>query len=256
LSAGTTGKITEFVIFLFGAIMVLIYLRGGLQGRKYELRHMRQVDAIEEGVERAVEQGKPVYACAGFGALEGMFAPMTISAMNVLRYTARLAVRKNAKITFEIANAEHTALVDGIYREVCVSEGKPEAYNRENVKYRNDTSWWVAAIGDMLRDGVSCWVELGATGGSMPEGAWAHVLGGLTIGGTQRYTHQGTWAAYAHYPLFCEDVYAAGAICTDDEVVKSSLVGGDIVKLVTIGLVIVITLLAVTGVPILSWITH
>lgn len=253
MSIIASGKTVQFVIFLFTLVMMLVYLRSALQGNKHPLRRMRQVDAIEEGVERAVEQGKPVYVLAGYGALEGMFAPMTIAAMNVLRYTTRLAVRKNARIIFPIANSEHTSLVDGIYREVCVSEGKPEAYQRGLVRYRGD-SWVIAVIGDMLRDGVSCWVELGATSGSMPEGAWAHVLGGLVIGGTQRILHQGTWAAYAHYPLFCEDVYAAGAICSDDEVVKSSLVAGDIVKLVMIGLLVVFTVLAVTGLPVLDWV--
>jgi hypothetical protein len=253
MSIITSGKTAQFLIFAFALVVMVIYLWNSLQGHKYPLRRMRQIEAIEDGVERAVEQGKPVYVLAGYGALEGMFAPMTIAAMNVLRYTARLAVRKNAKLVFPIANAEHTSLVDGIYREVCVSEGKPEAYHRELVKYWG-ASWVIAVIGEMLREGVSCWVELGATGGSMPEGSWAHVLGGLTIGGTQRYLHQGTWAAYAHYPLFCEDVYAAGAICSDDEVVKGSLVAGDIVKIVMIGLLAVFTILALAGVPILNWI--
>ena len=74
--------------------------------------------------------------------------------------------------------------------------------------------------------------------------------GALVIAGTPRYAHQASWAAMADYPLFCEDIYGAGALCSGDPVVASSQVGGDLVKLIMIGVAIVFAILAVAGLPV------
>jgi len=255
-----TGKVAEFVVFIASAIAGIYYLWSAMKGKTQALRPMPQVDAISEGVDKAVEEGKPVYASPGDQAyLSGMYAPMTITGMNVLRYTAKLAIQKGARVIFPVpVNAESLPLIDGIFREVCVAAGKPEAYRREDVIYYG-TEYSLHAMGltaTLAREGVSCYVEVGAItgGGSSTPAGWAREFGGLVVGGTARYLHQGTWAMLADYPMFMDDIFSAGAICSGDDVVKASLVGGDVVKLALVAITVLFAILAAAGLPALSWI--
>jgi hypothetical protein len=250
-----SGKVAELTFLFMAMALVLYYLWSALKGKPQPLRRLPAVDAISDGIDRAVEEGKPVYVGAGdLAYLSGMYAPMTINGMNILRYTARMCVQKGAKIIIPSPyNPEALPLIDGIYREVCVSEGKPEAYNRENVRYygNREMSWYMGAIQDVLSTGCSLLVLVGAlsSAGIYMAGA-ALDDGALVIAGTPRYAHQASWAAMADYPLFCEDIYGAGALCSGDPVVASSQVGGDLVKLIMIGVAIVFAILAVAGLPV------
>jgi hypothetical protein len=47
------------------------------------------------------------------------------------------------------------------------------------------------------------------------------------------------------YPCFMDDVYAMGAECSEDDVVKSAQVGGDLSKLVILAMVIIFALAAI-----------
>jgi hypothetical protein len=47
------------------------------------------------------------------------------------------------------------------------------------------------------------------------------------------------------YPCFMDDVYAMGAECSEDDVVKSAQVGGDLSKLVVLAMVIIFAIAAI-----------
>jgi hypothetical protein len=219
---------------------------------------MAQVQAISDGVDRAVEEGKAIFATPGnLAYLSGLYAPMTINGMNLVRYTARLAVRRGAKIIFPVPyNPEAMPLIDGIYQEAAITEGKAEAYNRENVRYYGgaELAWSTGVAGDVLSEGASLILFVGATSSAemLPAGAGL-TQGAMVIAGTPRYVHQATWACMADYPLFCDDIYAAGAIASEDNVVRASVMGGDIIKLgMMVGLILTLVL-ALVGLPIIEW---
>jgi glutamate synthase domain-containing protein 2 len=50
-----------------------------------------------------------------------------------------------------------------------------------------------------------------------------------------------------------DDVFAAGAITSNNDEAKSSLVGGDIVKLLIAALLLISGILAIAGIPIVAW---
>ena len=124
------GKLVETVTILLFLAVALYYLRRALRGRVQEYRRLPMLDAISEGIDRAVETGRPVFMSMGaYAYLSGLFAAMTLSAVNIMRYTYRLAVRKGATPMFMLPiNPEVGPLIDGLYRESAVAEGKPQAY--------------------------------------------------------------------------------------------------------------------------------
>lgn len=246
------GRVFEFAIFAALVVLVLYYLWSVIYRKKeYPLRRMPQVDAISEGVDRAVEMGKPIFILPGNGVLATNEGVMTIAGLNVLRYTTRLAVRRGAIPILCSPGPQVQPLMDGIFREVCAAEGKPEAYRRENVRFTPNAEAMVSQ--DMIREGVACFVNVGGNSGGQNGLGWARDLGALTIGGTGRYVHLATWAVWSHYPMFLEDMYAVSTICAQDNVVGGSMYAGDLVKLGMLALTWVAFILILAGQPVLEW---
>lgn len=252
------GRIVELIFFIISGAIVWYLLYRAHQGEEFDMRMMAQVQAISDGIDKAVEENRPVFAAAGnLAYLSGLYAPMTINGMNIVRYTARLAIRRGARILLPVPfNPEALPLIDGIFREAAVLEGKPEAYQREDVRYYGNAelSWSTGVAGDILSNGASLIIFIGATSSAEMLGAGAGLTqGAMVIAGTPRYVHQATWACMADYPLFCDDIYGAGALCSGNNYVRSTILGGDIVK-VGMMIALVITLLfALTGTPIIDW---
>jgi len=137
-----------------------------------------------------------------------------------------------------------------------VAEGKPEAYNADNVRFfGKDSASSAAGIAQHLaHTGCSLYVDVGAPSGSSysPMGI-AKEYGALLIAGTARWVHQGAYACYGDYVLFMGDVIAAGALASGDEVVKSSVVAGDAINLFAFALLCIAVILAVAGMPVVNW---
>lgn len=245
------GRALDFFVFVVALIATIYYTWQAIQGKPQPLRELPQVAAISEGVDRAVETGMPIYVSPGDMAyLSGMYAPMTLAGMNVVRYTTRMAIQRGARVILPVpCNAETLPLLDGIFREVAVAEGKPETYRREDVIWfgpdQGHHSMGLTSV--IAREGCACAIFNGACrgGGTNSPIGWAREYGGLVIGGTARLLHQGSWAMLSDYPCFMDDVYAMGAECSEDDVVKSAQVGGDLAKLVVLGMVVIFAALAI-----------
>jgi len=255
-----SGKLAEFLVFIVGSISGLYFLWQGMQGKTFKLRRLAAVEAIPEVVDRAVETGRPVICGAGeLAYLSGMYSTMTIAGMNVLRYTARECFKKGARlIAVSPVNPEALPLMDGIVHEAAVEVGRPEAYRREDIKWYGpaEAQFQVGLAGTIGSEGCAAYIMVGAiTGMQIADMGAARMADAIIIGGTARYYHNGTWATLADYSLFSDDIYAAGAICSGDPVVMSSVVGGDIVKYLLIVTTLVLAVLSVAGAPVISWLS-
>jgi hypothetical protein len=218
------------------------------------------MEAIGDVVDRAVETGKPIYLSAGGrAALIGTLAPMTISGLNVIRYASHLAIERGARPIMLAPFARGSQLIpllDGLLREAAVSTGKPEAYNRDDVRYYGSTtqSWAMGLTSDLFREGVAGLITVGAESTSV-VGAHVYVrmLGGINILGTARIHGNGPFAIIADYPLIGDDVLVAGSYVSGDPVMRSGVWAGDVLKIILMGLLIGGAILSAAGVPILSW---
>jgi hypothetical protein len=221
---------------------------------KLDLRLLAPVEAISDGIDRCKEMGKPLYTTTGaYAQLSGLYAPMTISAINILRYGLRMAVQRDVEPWIMVPQLpEALPLLDGIYREVCVAEGKPEAYKPENVQWfgQLETGYSTGCCGMIarLRPGMSLCVGcMTGTGDSRPS-ALNRTVGSLMIGGNARYTHQGTYSIWFDYTLWISDVYAAGAYCTGEPLMLSSVVAQDVTTFLAVGLSLLALVLGLSGI--------
>jgi len=253
-----SARIVDLVFFVVAAVATFYYLWNALHGKKESLRLLPAVTAISDGVDRAVEEGRPVFSSAGNLSLlsGGTYAPMAIASMNITRYTASLCVTKGARIIIPVpSNPEMFPVLDGIFREVAVSQGKPEAYRREDVRYYGPTEWsfGVSCSRDVAIERPALFLAVGANSSAetLIMGT-CYFVGATIIAGTPRWGHQGNSTMFGDYFLWCEDVYAAGAYASGDAAAMSAYVGGDVVKLVVVSLLILAAFLFFAGLPIVA----
>jgi hypothetical protein len=255
-----TGKAFELLLTIVAIGVGLYYLRKALKGATWEFRRLPALDAISDGVDRAVETGRPVFMSFGaYAYLSGLYAAMTISGVNIARYTYRLCVRKGATPIFILPNNPEVApLIDGVYRESCVAEGKPEAYRRENIYYfgNDEPAYRTGTLNLLAAMPPATYVLTGAVTGTGDSIAlWAtRSMDTLLIGGQARHTHQAYMVAF-DYGLYLSDVYSAGAILSGDSGMQSTVVAGDVFTWITVILGVGGIILALLGAPFLTWIS-
>jgi hypothetical protein len=225
------------IFFVVTILDVLYHTMLASSGQGLELRMLAPVEAISDGIDRCKEMGRPLYTTVGcYAELSGLYAPMTISAINIQRYAARLAIRRDVETWFMVPMIpEAMALIDGIYREVCVAEGKPEAYKRDHVQWFGQLeagySTGAAGIAGRIRAATAiCAGALSGTGDIAPT-ATNRTVGALMIG-----------------------VYAAGAYCAGDPFMRSSVVAQDVITWICIILPLVALLVGAAGLG-LDWMT-
>lgn len=225
-----------FIFFAIAIIDVIYHTWGALSGRMaLELRSLAPVEAIADGVDRCKEMGRPIYlTCGCYAQLSGLYAPMTISAINIQRYALTLAIREDVEPWLMVPMIpEALPLIDGVYREVCVAEGKPEAYHRDHVQWFGQLeagySTGAAGIAERVRAGTCIAAGAMSGTGDIAPTASNRTVGALMIGGCARYTHQGVYSIWYDYTLWTSDVYAAGAYCSGDAMMRSSVIAQDLV---------------------------
>jgi hypothetical protein len=252
----------EAVVFLVVTAVMLYYQYAGISGKKFELRPLNSVNAIDDVIDRAVEIGKPVFVSPGSRAeLMGPLAPMSISGLNVTRYVAHACAKKGAKffITAPFAKGSQLMpLLDGILRESYVLAGKPEGYRREDVLYFGSlpSTYTMGLCAKFAREGIAGMISVGSlsTGGSFGALGFVRMFGGILIAGTARYHANGPMVLLADYPFIGDDVLVAGSYVTDDPVMKSGIAGSDLVKLFMIGLILLVVVGTLAGINIADWI--
>ena len=247
-----TGKLVEVLIFVTVAAISLYVM---VRRKNAKFRRLPAVDAMDDMIDRCVEVGRPYYFSPGDQVLSGVNAPMTIAGLDVLRYLARKCFGKGVTILSKTSEATLVPVMDGIIREAAIAAGKPEKYDRDQLRYL--IAGTASVIADMRRQRIGCYTAVGGFGGAQAfqELEEAHRSGAVVIGGTARYYHNGNFAIFADYPMFMEDIYAVAADVTGDPKVQNTLLSEEFIKLFIIAVLFIFSILGALGLPVLKWLS-
>jgi len=220
-----------------------------------KIRSLAAFDAIQEGVGRAVETGKMVFVESGFATLtRGQFAPMTMAGMNVLRHTASLCARREARLQFGATGTEILPLAEGIIEEAYKVAGKAEDFREDMIQYFGEGfAGNMSEASYMVANGCACLVMVGAFSTSclVLLGA-SRRSGAIAIGGTGRWIMMYAFGIAADYIFILEDIYAAGALASGDTTVITTLAVEDILKVIILALSVIGSLLTLFAVDFVS----
>lgn len=247
-----TGKINVLVCIIIFSLFLAYFVSKAKTGRKLYIRKIPGLDAVEESVGRATEMGKPVLYIPGLGDIDWT---ATIASMNILGEVAKkIAVYDTPLIVCNRWSVVYTVAKE-VVKEAFISEGKPEKFNEDYVRYLTEAQFGFAAAvnGIMLREQPATNFFIGRF--------WAESLimaetgtqtGAIQIAGTDSVLQLPFFVAACDYTLIGEELYAASAYLSREPLLLGSLKAQDYGKLIVFILLMAFTILTFFNINLLS----
>jgi hypothetical protein len=242
-----TGKMFVFFYLLFSFATIAFAMNMVKQGKAPQMRKIAGLAAIEEGIGRATELGRPIYYTPGRGTLTDSSASDTVAGLEILSYVAEQTAKYEIDIAVAISDPSVYPVADEVVREAYSRAGRPEAYRSEMLRYLSPEqfAFGAASLGIMKRERVASAIMMGffqAESLLLAEGAVQ--AGAISIGGCTRLFQIPFFVAACDYVLIGEELYAASCILSRNPVKLGSLVGQDYVKVVSAVLIVLGAVLA------------
>lgn len=249
-ASGKEVVIVWFAIFI-ALLLYMMIVQGEQKKKVYKIRRLAAMDAIDEVIGRGVEMNRPIHFCPGTGALNRLEATSTLAGLTLLSYIADKAVKMGCRIIVTVSKADVYTLALEIVRTAFRLEGKLEMFNEDDVMFYPQQK---AAAGMLQRENIAA---------NFLMGAWWHEslvmieagarVGAMNICGAAYTLGQLPWfVACSDYVLIGEEFYAASAYVSKDPAETSLIAGQDYIKFICLGLILLGTLLATMGIPLLS----
>lgn len=232
-TAGRRFELITMVVML--GFMYLSIWRAKNQ-RLPEMKHMPALDALEEGVGRAAEMGKPVWFGTGMYGLAGQYTVMNICGLNILSKVSELCGKYGVYLQYMSNEPNILPMARDLIEQGYSTGGRPEMYDDEmgmftgggqmnliRVSYayvQREKPAAVFMFGALLS-------ECGSTLG------FASKVGSMIFAGTPRLYYQAHLVLLCDYQLLGEELYSAGAILSGDPFQLGILEGQDWTKFLT-----------------------
>jgi len=249
------GRYWDLGFFMFMISSILFYLSRVAKGAPLpKLRTIAAIEAIREGVGRAVEIRKPVHFSFGSTGvtLTGTYTGETLAGLGVLGYTAGLCAELGARFIFHMpAVPAAIPLLQGTVLEAYAKEGKLEEFDQKrDLRYYGGGMmvYCAAMASSFMTEGVAMKIMMG----SQPTCIYvaleaARLQGAIVIGGTSRWTAMYSFVLTCDYLFIGEEVFAAGAKVTGNPFMISSLASEELGKYFAEALLFIGALLMLVG---------
>jgi hypothetical protein len=208
------------------------------------IRRVPAIDAIEEGIGRATELGKPIIASPGMSP-RGIDT-VTAAGLSVLSFVARLAARNDLKLITPLGGSEESYTTMELARDIVETqyrlEGKGDQFNIDNLPFLSGRqfAWASAYTGIMLREKPATNIMVGVQYASAVYiSEVAHEVGAMVISGADYLSNIACLAASSDYVMIGEEMLAAGAYLSKDPGQLATIRTQDILKFILIGILVV-----------------
>lgn len=237
-------------------LLALIATVGGLmlwftdrarKGAPMFIRRMPGIDAIEEGIGRATEMGKPVLYVPGIDELQDI---QTIAAMLILGQVSRTVAEYQTDIIVSCCIPIVREVADEVVRSGYMLAGHPDAYDPRNVRFISSEQFAFTAgtNGIILREKPATHIYLGRFfAESLILAETGYVNRSVQIAGTAEATQLPFFVAACDYTLIGEELFAVSAYLSRDPRLVSSLKASDYVKVFVVVMLLVGTVAASLG---------
>ena len=238
-------RLNALLLLVAFGLAVLVFIRSARRGRAVYIRPLPGLEAVEDGVGRATEMGRPVLFIPGTGDID---VAETLAGLSVLGRIARITARYETPLMVPCLYPMPLAAAGEVVRQAYADEGKPEAYRSDMVRYMAGESFGYAAAvnGWMMRERPATNIFLGDfTAESLLLAETGNAAGAVQIAGTTRPEQLPFFIAACDYTLLGEELYAASAYLSKEPRFLGSLKAQDLFK-VLISVAILAGALAVT----------
>ncbi|MCK4941237.1 hypothetical protein KAS45_04025 [candidate division WOR-3 bacterium] len=247
-----TGRINILIAIVSFAGLLAYFVSKARTGKTLYIRQIAGLAAVEEAVGRATEMGRPILYVPGLGDIDWT---ATIASMNILGEVAKKIAQYDTELIVPNTWSVVYAVSKEVVKESFVSEGRPEKFNEDYVRYLTEAQFGFAAAvnGIMIREKPATNFFIGkfwAESLIMAEtGAQA---GAFQIAGTDSVLQLPFFVTACDYTLMGEELYAASAYLSREPILLGSLKAQDYGKLIALLILVGFTILAFLGVNFLS----
>ena len=245
--SGTRGVL---IFFLVNAAIMLFHLYLATKGKKFPIRRIAGLDAIEEAVGRCTEMGKPCFFTLGSNraVLVGDMATQTVAGISILGYIARLTAKQDTTLRCFLMNTESYPLMADTVSSSYAAEGKADKYNP------NDMFIWAVGgttqkiAGEIGRQRPGAHFIMGPAGGeSIMFTEIGAQVGAIQVAASARQISIAHLVFTCDYVLLMEELFAAGAYVSNDATQICFLRAQDIGRFILLGLLVIGVVLQAAG---------
>lgn len=237
-----------FLIFFFAVI--IFFIDRAKKGKSLFIRRIAGLDAIEEAVGRATEMGKPVLYISGIEDVDNI---QTVASMIILGNVAKMVASYDTPLLVPICRPFVVPVAEERVKEGYAAAGRPEAYNRDNVRYISDEQFAYAAgvQGMMLRDRPAANLMFGSFfAESLMLAETGFLAGAIQVAGTANIHQLPFFVVACDYTIIGEELFATSAYLSKEPKLLGSLKGSDLAK------AIIMVILALGAILETAGITH
>jgi len=234
------------------SFFVLWFISRAKAGQKFFIRRLAGLEAIEEGIGRATEMGKPVLYIPGMRDMDDV---QTIASMVILRRVAKKVAEYDTPLLVPSRMPVAFSTAQEVVKQAYAEAGRPDAFNPDNMPYITMEQFGYAAAvnGIMMRQKPGTCLFLGAFyAESLMLAETGHSIGAIQIAGTAMPTQLPFFVAACDYTLIGEELFAASAYLSDEPRLLGSLKGQDWGKAIIMAILAVGVLLEIFG---FHWLT-
>ncbi|KAA0229081.1 MAG: hypothetical protein AKCLJLPJ_00162 [Fimbriimonadales bacterium] len=211
-------------------VFVLFNVARAKKSSAVTIRRIAGLDQIDEAVGRATETARPVLMSPGLGVLDGI----AVQALTIFASIARSAARFGTPIRLLNFDAAVFGVAQEMIRDVYLSEGVPEQFDPDSVRFVSDRQFaYASAVAGVIhREKVAATFMMGeffAESLIMAENA--NMVGAIQVAATTQVTQTPFFVAACDYVLLGDEFYAASAYLGRQPVLLGSLVGVDWAKM-------------------------
>lgn len=230
--------------------LILYKIFSARRGKSLYIRRIAGLNAIDEAVGRATEMGRPMLFSPG---IQGLTLP-TLQALSILRHVTAVAAKYRTRVIVPTCESVVYTVAEEISRDAYSSEGRPEQFNADDIRYLSDDQFAYASgvVGILTREKVASSLMFGAFfAEALILAETGHNIGAMQVAGTPSTTQIPFFITSCDYTIIGDEFYAASAYLSREPTLLGSLVGQDYAKAVLI--FVVVAGIAVASIP---WLSH
>ena len=248
------GRIIALVLGIGSFLLYYWYSQLIEQGKEIKIRTLAALEALPEAVGRCAEMGKPMFYTTGIGAsLSSANGAYTLASITILGRLSRLLAQAGVPLKLFTSTIDAMPLIEETIRNAYTMEGKPEDYSDDFIELiANQSSLVSRYLGSLQRElpAAACLIgSLAYEAVVLSEGG--NTIGAMQISGTINYYQIPFLVASTDYTLISEELYAAAAAVSGEAGSIGPIAAEDVIKLVSLGLMILGLIIAPFGVSFL-----
>ena len=232
---------------LFGGMLALLTQRSRA-GAAPKIRRIAGLEAVDEAIGRATEEGRPILYVAGIGSVQQM---STIASINIFSHVIKTAGEYATRILTPCYDPIVMQVMRSVGQQTYQNIGRPDAFDPSSIFFVTESQFAYAAAVDgiMVREKPAAIFLQGMFyAESLILAETGHSVNAVQIAGTDKDAQLPFFIAACDYTLIGEELFAASAYLSQDAPLLSAIRAQDIAKALLMALMIAGALLQLFGV--------